>query len=401
MITTVNQLSDWSVPELDHGLLAGKKPKVSNGDIMPSFDLKNCDESNRYLAAKSLIKRMVLSGVVGHNQQLKPELEICRETNLSRTTVRRAIADLVEEGLLVRFRGRGTFVNISRTSSQKKLLALLVCQHTHVSGAYDLLIAGAREAASKHGYQLLLANSHNEAESGIEQAMRLNEHRVAGTIVVPLQTPTPDQSTAMVLRALGQAGQKLVLVDEDSADENISSVTSQNREATRDLTKHLISLGHRRIAFLTSTRTEVVREREDGFREAMAEAGLSVPPEYFLEVAGRDPSLQGRQEIDVFMAMRTPPEAIVCLHDLIALNALSRCAERGWKVPGDVSIVGFDDLPQAANANPPLTSVHQPLSEIGSRAVELLINELKGVPDAHRHERLPCRLVVRASCGAA
>lgn len=368
---------------------------------MSSYDLKNCDESNRYLAAKNLIKRMVLSGVVGHNQQLKPELEICRETNLSRTTVRRAIADLVDEGLLVRFRGRGTFVNISRTSSQKKLLALLVCQHTHVSGAYDLLIAGAREAASRHGYQLLLANSHNEAESGIEQAMRLNEHRVAGTIVVPLQTATPDRSTAMVLRALRQAGQKVVLVDEDSDDEGLSSVSSQNREATGALTRHLIGLGHRRIAFLSSTRTEVVREREDGFRQAMEEAGLTVPPEYFLEVAGRDPSLQGRQEIDVFMAMRTPPEAIVCLHDLIALNALRRCAERGWKVPQDVAIVGFDDLPQAATATPALTSVHQPLSEIGARAVEVLIEELKGADAEHRHERLPCRLVVRQSCGAA
>ncbi len=401
MINTVSQSFDWAPSVVDRDLLTGKKSKGSDGDAMSSFDLKNCDESNRYLAAKNLIKRMVLSGVVGHNQQLKPELEICRETNLSRTTVRRAIADLVEEGLLVRFRGRGTFVNISRTSSQKKLLALLVCQHSHVSGAYDLLIGGARDAASRHGYQLLLANSHNEAESGIEQAMRLNEHRVAGTIVVPLQTPTPDQSTAMVLRALRQAGQKVVLVDEDSADAEISSVSSQNREATEALTRHLIGLGHRRIAFLTSTRTEVVGEREEGFRQAMTEAGLPVPPEYFLEVAGRDPSLQGRQEIDVFMAMRKPPEAIVCLHDLIALNALTRCAERGWRVPQDVAIVGFDDLPQAANSVPPLTSVHQPLSEIGSRAVELLINELRGGPEGPRHERLPCRLVVRASCGSS
>lgn len=401
MINTVSQSFDWAPSVVDRDLLTGKKSKGSDGDAMSSFDLKNCDESNRYLAAKSLIKRMVLSGVVGHNQQLKPELEICRETNLSRTTVRRAIADLVEEGLLVRFRGRGTFVNISRTSSQKKLLALLVCQHSHVSGAYDLLIGGARDAASRHGYQLLLANSHNEAESGIEQAMRLNEHRVAGTIVVPLQTPTPDQSTATVLRALRQAGQKVVLVDEDSADAEISSVSSQNREATRALTRHLIALGHRRIAFLTSTRTEVVGEREEGFQEAMAEAGLTVPPEYFLKVAGRDPSKQGRQEIDVFMAMRKPPEAIVCLHDLIALNALTRCAERGWRVPQDVAIVGFDDLPQSANSVPPLTSVHQPLSEIGSRAVELLINELRGGSEGPRHERLSCRLVVRASCGSS
>lgn len=365
-----------------------------------STDFKNCDESTRYLAAKALIKRKVLSGEVGHNQQLKPELEICRDTNLSRTTVRKAIADLVDEGLLVRFRGRGTFVNIRRTPSQKKLLALLVCQHTNVSGAYDLLIRGAQETASRRGYELLLANSRNDAEAGMEQAMRLNEHRVAGTIVVPLQTSSPDQTTDRVIRALKQAGQKVVLVDEYSSDDEIVSVASQNREAMHELTSHLIKLGHKRIAFLTSTRTEVVAEREDGFRQAMKDHGLEVPPEYFLEVAGRDPVKQGVQEIDVFMAMRTPPEAIVCLHDLIAINAMRHATERGWTVPGDVAIVGFDDLPQAAASQPPLTSVHQPLMEAGARAVELLIRQLEGEELSAHHERLPCRLVVRRSCGA-
>lgn len=370
--------------------------------MFSSLDLKNSDEGTRYLAAKSLIKRMVLTGQVGHNQQLKPELEICEDTNLSRTTVRRAISDLVQEGLLVRYRGRGTFVQIRRTASQKKLLALLLCQHPTVSGAYELLINGVREMAGRRGYQLLLANSHNEVEGGLEQAMRLNENRVAGTIVVPLQTESPDQSTAAVVRALKSAGQKVVLVDEDSPDDELISVSSQNREAMYGLTKHLIGLGHKRVAFLSSTRIEAVQEREDGFRRAMEEAGLAIPPEYFLEVAGRDPARQGTQEIDVLMAMRTPPEAVVCLHDLIALNVLRRCSERGWRVPEDVVIVGFDDLPQAAVSKPALTSVHQPLREMGERAVELLINQIEGATEpGPRHERFPCRLVIRESCGAA
>ena len=379
------------IQEKDSGRMSSQSPA----------DFANCDDSTRYQAAKALIKRTVLSGEVGHNQQLKPELDICRETNLSRTTVRKAIADLVDEGLLVRFRGRGTFVNIRRSPSQKKLLALLVCQHDNVSGAYDLLIRGAQEAAARLGYQLLLANSRNDAESGMDQAMRLNELRAAGTIVVPLQTASPDQTTARVMRALTQAGQHVVLVDEDSSDDDIVSVSSQNRESTHALVKHLIALGHRRIAFLTSTRIEVVAEREEGFLHAMREHGLEVPPEYFLEVAGRDPARQGAQEIDVFMAMRNPPRAIVCLHDLIALNAMRRCAERGWRVPQDVAIVGFDDLPQAADATPALTSVHQPLEEIGARAVELLVAQLNGETFRAHHERLPCRLVIRESCGSA
>jgi len=365
-----------------------------------SVDSRNLDETTRYRAAKELLRHKVLSGEVGHGEQLQTELELCRLTSLSRTTVRKAIADLVKEGLLVRFRGRGTFVNFDRSPVQKKLLALLVCQHSNVSGAYEVLTRGAQEAAAELGYNLMLANSQNDAGAALTQAVSLNEHKVAGTILVPLQTPLPDATNARVIHALRQAGQQVVMVDEFSDDPSVPSVCSQNREAMHALTGHLIARGYRRIAFLTSARIEVVREREDGFLTAMKEHGLPVPPEYFLEVGSRDPARQGIQEMDVLMAMRTPPEAVICLHDLIALNALKRCEERGWKVPADVAIVGFDDLPASASSRPPLTTVHQPLMEAGRRAVELLVRQLKGEELVNHHERLPCRLIERGSCGS-
>jgi len=345
-----------------------------------------------------LLRRKVLGGEVGHGEQLRPELELCREINLSRTTVRKAIACLVNEGLLVRYRGRGTFVNFKRNRVQQHLLAFLMC-NANVAGAYDLLVRGAEQMASDLGYQLLLANSQNDAGVAWEQVVRLNEARVAGTIVAPLQTFAPDKTTANVLHALKQADQRVVLVDEFSTDDAIPSICSQNREAMYELTCHLIGLGYRRIAFLSSVRIKGTIEREEGFHLAMTEHGLEVPPEYFLEVAGRDLTLQGRQEVDVLFAMRHPPEAIVCLHDLIALNVLKRCTERGWRVPDDVAVVGFDDLPQAATCHPTLTTMHQPLLQMGRRAIELLVRQLKGEVLTGHHERLPCQFVVRQSCG--
>ncbi len=365
-----------------------------------SLDSKQLDGRTRYRAAKHLLRHKVLSGEVGHGEQLKPELEICRDTNLSRTTVRKAIADLVEEGLLVRFRGRGTFVNFHRSPVQKKLIALLVNRHSNVSGAYEVLFHGAQERAAELGYQLILANSQNDAGAALSQAVSLNEHKVAGTILVPLQTLQLEETSSRVIHALRQTGQQVVMVDDYSEDETLPSVCSQNREAMAELTTYLIKRGYRRIAFLTSAPIKMVREREEGFRRTMAEHGLEVPPEYFLEVGSRDPARQGIQEIDVLMALRTPPEAVICLHDLIALNVLRRCEERGWKVPGDVAIVGFDDLPAAALSRPSLTTVHQPLMETGRRAVEMLVSRLNGETLANFHERLPCRLVIRNSCGA-
>lgn len=358
----------------------------------------NCEDFTRYQAARSLLRRKVLSGEVGHGEQLKPELELCRDLNLSRTTVRKAVASLVEEGLLLRQRGRGSFVNFSRSPIQKRLLAFLY--QSRVTGSIDLLVRGAEQRAAELGYQLLLANAQNDSVAAFEQVVSLNDTRVAGTIVTPVQTLTPEKTTADVLRGLLRADQRVVLVDALSDDPAIPSVSSQNLEATHELTCHLIARGYRRIAFLSSVRTEGVIERENGFRQAMEEHGLPVPPEYFLEVAARDPASQGTQEVDLFLAMRTPPEAIVCLHDLIALNVLRRCAERGWKVPDDVAVVGFDDLPQAATSHPPLTTMHQPLLKTGRLAVELLVRQLNGETLHSHHERLPCRFIIRRSCGS-
>lgn len=367
---------------------------------MPSLNFPpNCDESTRYLAAKSMLRRRVLSGELGHGQQLQPELDLCRDINLSRTTVRKAIADLVSEGLLERFAGRGTFVNIKRTPAQLHLLAFLVCRHSpNVAGAYELLFRGAEIAAAEAGYHLLLVNSQNDQTAAFEQVIRLNELRVAGTLLVPLQTASPEQSTANVVAALKGANQRVVIVDEFSSDDKTPSVCSQNLEAMDELVSHVISKGFRRIAFLTSEKTEVVREREAGFRRAMERQGLAIPPEYFLQVAGLDPSRQGEQEVDVFMAMRERPEAIVCLHDLIAMNAIRRATERGLRVPQDLAVVGFDDLPASAVCQPPLTTVHQPLQDMGRRAVELLIRQLEGETIVAHHERLKCQLIERQSC---
>lgn len=384
------------------GGLENERSQTSESTRMISYTgaIQNCDDATRHRAAREMLRRKVLAGELGQGEQLQPELDLCRDINLSRTTVRKAIADLVKEGLLVRYQGRGTFVNIQRTPVQQRILAILVARQTNLSGAYDLLIRGAEQAASAMGYQLLLANSQNDAGAAFEQAVRLNEARVAGTIVVPLNAPNTDKSTAAVLNALRRAGQQVVTVDEFSADDEIPSVCSQNREAMYELTCHLIKQGYKRIAFLTSTPIEAVQEREDGFQKAMKEHGFEVPPEYFLHVARRDPALQGAQEVDVFLSMKQPPEAIVCLHDIIALNVMKRLAERGCKVPDDFAVVGFDDLPQAAVANPPLTTVHQPLQDFGRRAIELLIRQLNGESLYGLHERLPCELIVRQSCGS-
>jgi DNA-binding LacI/PurR family transcriptional regulator len=357
------------------------------------------NKATPYSAAKQMLRTSIMNGDVGHGEKLTPELDLCRKFNVSRSTIRRAILELVDEGLVERFQGRGTFVCFRRNASQRKLLAILLCQHENVRGAYDLLLRGAMHRAAGLGYEMIISNSRNESFTGLEQAGRLNELRTAGAIVIPLQSGGQGRGLARIVKTLRGGDQKLVLADNYTPESEIPSISSQNLEAMHKLTTHMIEAGHRRIAFLTSQQIEPVFERENGFRQAMQEHGLDIPPHYFLQVEGTDPALQGRQAVDVFMAMREPPEAIICLHDLIALNVIDQCSKRGWKVPDDVAVAGFDDLPQSATCRPAITTIHQPLYEMGERAVDLLVAQLEGRPINEPHPRLPCDLIVRESCG--
>lgn len=360
------------------------------------------DQATRYLRVRNVLRRKVLTGELGDGEQLPPELELCQQLKLSRTTVRKAIGELVKEGLLVRTRGRGTFVRLHRSQVQRRLLGCLAFFIDGVPGAYEVLARGAQRAADEAGYQMLVANSKNDAAWTIEQIIRLNELKASGCIVVPLQGLTTNADMVKVVNSLQRSGQQVVIADSSSFGDLAPSISSQNREGAYELTRHVITnCGRRHIAYLSAGKAGPAVERKDGFLQALREYGVALPPEYMLELAYTEESQRGRQEVDVFMAMRRPPDAIVCQDDLVAINVLRFAAERGWRVPEDVVVVGFDDLPQASVCSPPLTTVHQSLEEMGRVAVQTLIAQLQREELPVMHQRLPCRLVVRGSCGAA
>ncbi|MDD2708299.1 MAG: substrate-binding domain-containing protein [Verrucomicrobiae bacterium] len=144
--------------------------------------------------------------------------------------------------------------------------------------------------------------------------------------------------------------------------------------------------------------THTAELRFKAYLKAMQEACLEIRPEYSLQVAAREVECQGVQETDVFKAMAEPPQAIIALHDLMALNVIRRCKERGLRVPEDFAVAGFDDLPIARMLNPPLTTVRQAFQEMGRRAVQILAGHIRGEVPPPFKECLPCELIIRESC---
>ena len=181
-----------------------------------------------------------------------------------------------------------------------------------------------------------------------------------------------------------------------------------NYGGARQAMAHLLALGHTRIAFISGLKAELTSlsenpERDDaaerlrGYRDAMQDAGLKIPRGYqqqgdFLKASGEQAAVR-------LLALKSPPSAVFASSDAMAVGAIHAAQDQGLAVPGDLSVVGFDDLPIAAQARPPLTTVRQPLQELGAVAVQLLVQLAEGQA-AHLPPPFATELVVRDSTAA-
>jgi LacI family transcriptional regulator len=253
------------------------------------------------------------------------------------------------------------------------------------------LLQGISSAATGTGYELLAYAGlvDGETRSGWE---RRSLSRLAGTLIdgAIVVTPTTLMSTTSI---------PVVSIDPHTGPEGHAAIDSDNVGGARAATDHLVALGHRRIAHVRG-REDLASAalRESGYRESLAAAGIPFDPA-LVRVGGYQAALT----TDVARELLTRPDrptAVFAANDSSAIGVLDVAHELGLRVPEDLSIVGFDDVPVAAAANPPLTTVAQPLHDLGAEALAMLLKLLEGaaVPS---HVQLPATLVVRASTGPA
>lgn len=257
---------------------------------------------------------------------------------------------------------------------------------------FSEVIRGIDQTARQSAYHVLLSSAHQD-KPGIEAALRAMRGRVDGLIVM-----SPDLDAAGLADNL-PSFLPAVLLNCALAGEEYDSLTIDNRGGAADVVRHLLSLGHRRIAIIRGPeRNHDAAERLRGWREALAGAG--VRPEAALEAHG-DFTESGGYAAAVHLLRESPrPTAIFAANDSMAIGALSALRERGIAVPREMAIAGFDDIPIARYLSPPLTSVHVDIEELGARAMRLLLDALEDRSPVRRQETLGTRLVVRGSCGS-
>ena len=251
------------------------------------------------------------------------------------------------------------------------------------------IISGAESEAAACGYALLAIQI--EGKEWVE-LMRL-PGRADGVIV----TASPDNEA--FLQALARAGTPTVLLGHSREDLRMDGVVPDNRQGTVAAVEHLIAHGRRRIAHIAGPQSSTdAAERAQAYRDTMAQHGLAVPEGYIQ--AGEYNFVSGTTAMERLLALPERPDAVFCGNDMMAMGAMQAIAAAGLAVPEDIAVIGFDGLEAGEYMTPPLSTVFQPIEDIGRIAVRLLIDRIKS-PDAPvQEEVVATQLIVRGSCGA-
>jgi DNA-binding LacI/PurR family transcriptional regulator len=223
----------------------------------------------------------------------------------------------------------------------------------------------------------------------------MRQHRVDGVIICST-TFSNEQN-----HQFSRYGIPIVVVNNQAAEDYRYSIYHDDVDGSRQVTRHLIDLGHRKIAYLgDSCSGRTTQDRLAGFRQEMDSAALPVPDSYIFQIAGSGPE-HGMAALHHFLALPDRPTALLCFNDMLAIGVLKGLQQHHICVPEELSVVGFDNIVFSAYTNPPLTTFDQPKRSIGQKAAELIMGLLDTTSDKNIPQRkihiIQGRLAVRQS----
>ncbi len=324
-------------------------------------------------------------------QQLPSEPLLAQEYGVAYMTVRRAITTLVEQGVLYRVRGRGTYVAEPSPQSHLPSIGLLLLRNWHSIDPFYFppLVSGFVEFAQTEGFQVHLA----DRSEPLLELLKFNELHIRAVACIILEHDDLTDADDLLDR-----GVAVVAINNYGGLRRVTSVSPNNRRGAYDATKVLLDLGHREFAFLAGPKHNVdAIERRKGYEAALKEAGKSVRSSIVVETGFKEETgyEQGRELIRTGKL----PTAVVSASDLPAIGFMKALREEKILVPQDVSVFGFGDFRLSGYTNPALTTVKLALDEIGRRAADALITQHRG--GRIETVRIDCPIVWRESVAAA
>jgi DNA-binding LacI/PurR family transcriptional regulator len=303
--------------------------------------------------------------------------DIAKEAGVSHSTVSRALrgSSLISEETTKHIQETALKLGYLPSAAARSLKtnrsqALGVIVSNIDDPYFSEILQGIEEIAQSNNYSLFMAASQRdpEREGAIIQSMR--QHRVDGVIIC--STTFSDEQS----QHFSKFDIPIVVVNNQAAEDYRYSIYHDDVDGSRQLTRHLIELGHRKIAYLGNSHSgRTTLDRLAGFRQEMESNALPVPANYIHEIPGSEPE-KGNLAVKHFLGLADRPTALVCFNDMMAIGILKSLQERDIRVPKEISVTGFDNIVFSNYTNPPLTTFDQPKRFIGQKAAELILSLL-------------------------
>ncbi|HWD00360.1 MAG TPA: LacI family DNA-binding transcriptional regulator [Candidatus Sulfopaludibacter sp.] len=256
----------------------------------------------------------------------------------------------------------------------------------------------------ERGYSAFICTTEQSVQREQAALGAFFDHRVAGIVVATLETKEGDEALERFIRR----GMPIVSVGREPGLSAVDRVTANHWRGGYDAAQHLIAMGHRHIAYVGASAAHARRLRRfEGFCDALHEHGLEVREEWVAGPSsdsgpGFSTLADGYAATQRLLDLSRRPTALFARNDFTAMGAISAARDRGLRIPEDLAIVGFDNVPLSAFTTPPLTTVQQPTAEQGQRAAQLLLERIEGEVEMERREvTFDCHLVIRSSTQTA
>jgi DNA-binding LacI/PurR family transcriptional regulator len=320
--------------------------------------------------------------------RLPGERALAKELGYSYMTIRKAIENLVAEGLLYKVPTKGTFVSKDGKSRKKTQTIGYFLDSSIESGIsspyYSLIFKALEKEAARNDYSLMYFS--DVGEDKLEKTVS----KLDGVIATCL--PRLEKVIHEIRQSL-----PLVVIDNSSTDKSIPSVIIDNFNAEVESVNYVCSLGHKRIGFMTGLEdSDVGRDRCAGYRSGLNNNGIELDDT--LVFRGNYSFESGFAGAEYFLSLKQPPTAIICANDSMALGVMRKLCLEGLSVPDDMSVIGFDDIEVAAQIIPPLTTIAAPVDRIAKHAFSMLMRSIRGEQLEFRHVALDAHLVIRQTC---
>lgn len=349
----------------------------------------------KYLQLKDIIVQYFDTEHYIADQKIPSENELVERFKVSRNTVRQALGELNDEGIIYKKQGLGTF--FSGSTDTKKLSYLIGVISPRISYyIYPQIIQGIDEVAHQKRYNIVLGNSYADYEKEVTCLEQLLEKQIDGLLFEPVGGFERFEDSP-IFRVLNELTIPFVFMDWWFDDANISCVTVDDAEGGFRATSYLINAGHRRIACLYPNDKVPGNLRYQGYRKALEQHGLPFDEQLIHTTNSPDWDTAGvigehvRQLINMGKAR---PTAMFLFNDDGALRASNAIREAGLRVPDDISLIGFDNSERSASAEVPLTTMSHPKHKVGVWAAEILFDHIEAGTQSNPRRMLITPIVV-------